>query len=86
MIARSSRLWTQDNRESASFTNNRRQYWGYDAEGHATATVGDSYGYDVTACLKTPRLITPIKDVFTSMLCVILIPWISRRIIWWRSF
>src|SRR6266851_7763325 len=48
MINRSSRLWTQDNSEGASFTNNRRQYWGHDAEGHAT-TVGDSYGYDVTA-------------------------------------
>jgi hypothetical protein len=37
------------NNENASYSNNRRQYWGYDAEGHAMGTIGDAYGYDVTA-------------------------------------
>src|SRR5438132_14146795 len=35
--------------DSASYANNRRQYWSYDAEGHATVAPGDAYAYDVGA-------------------------------------
>jgi hypothetical protein len=45
----SGRIWSQDNSDHASYTNNRRGGWGYDAEGHALAVTGAEYSYDVGA-------------------------------------
>ena len=45
--ARSYRIWSGSMQsESTTFTNNKRQYWFYDAEGNVGADFDANYGYD----------------------------------------
>jgi YD repeat-containing protein len=45
--ARSYRIWSGSMQgDGGTFTNNRRQYWSYDEEGHLGADFDASYGYD----------------------------------------
>ncbi|HEY0763242.1 MAG TPA: DUF4214 domain-containing protein [Pyrinomonadaceae bacterium] len=42
-----SRVWTETPQtQNVSFTNNRRQYWSYDNEGHLTSDLQALYNYD----------------------------------------
>jgi YD repeat-containing protein len=46
-IARSYRIWSGSMQsDSATFTNNKRQYWFYDADGNLGADSEANYGYD----------------------------------------
>ena len=65
VLTRSGRMWTQNDAENGSYTNdNKRQGWSYDYAGNALTTFDGTYTYDAAS-----RPVTFTSNMWLTPLC-----------------